>query len=442
MKSRDPLELLASRGNEVQGIDLGLDRILCVLRALGDPQLRFPSLHIAGTNGKGSVAAMAESILREEGYRTALYTSPHLVRVEERIRTQGRAISRPGLSRLIERAALTEAALLNAGSIDRRLTYFELITACAFLHFAQQRIEVAVVEVGLGGALDATNVVVPAACVITGVSMDHEAILGRTIARIAREKAGIVKPGAGVFSGCDVPEAQHVIRTVARRLGAPLAELGSQIRISEVSVSGGRFSMNLRTPRRTYSRLRPALSGRHQLRNAALAVAAVESLEGFPVKVAAVRRGLASARWPGRLELFRRPRRTLLDGAHNLEGANALAAHLPVLSAGPIHLVFGVLGDKDIRGIGRALFPLADRLYLARLTNGRSADPEAVLASVPAIRRRTATYGSACSALRAAWRDCPTEGLVVVAGSLYLLGEVLPMIRRAQPRVRAGKQRM
>jgi dihydrofolate synthase / folylpolyglutamate synthase len=434
---RDALALLDARGNELLGIQLGLGRILRVLKALGDPQLSYPSIHVAGTNGKGSVAAMAESILRRAGYRTALYTSPHLVRIEERISVAGRTISSPRFARLIEDVALAESVLLRSGAVDRRLTYFELITACAFLHFAKEKVEIAVVEVGLGGALDATNVVVPAACVITGISFDHQDLLGNTLGKIAREKAGIAKPGVTIYSGCTTPEPRRVIRSVAARRGAALVEVGGAIRVRVAGSRTGRLGIDLQTPKRRYRNVRLALAGGHQARNAALAVAAVDSLEGFPVRVGDIRKGLRSAYWPGRLEEFRKPRRTLIDGAHNPEGARCLASHLGTLVGTgprrPVHLVFGVLADKDIAGIAAPLFRLAIRIYLTPVRSRRSAAPEAVMAAAGAAAGRSAVFRDARAALRAAWKNCPRGGLVVVAGSLYLIGEILPVLRRPQP---------
>ena len=233
----------------MQGIYLGLHRIRAMMQALGNPQQKFPALHIAGTNGKGSVAAMSESILRHGGRRTALYTSPDLVRVEERICVAGRPISPRRFASMVDRVRAVETELVRRSRIDRCLTYFEFITAGAFLHFSEEKIDIAVVEVGLGGALDATNVVCPRACVITGISYDHQNLLGNTLAEIAGEKAGIIKQGVPVVSGCRPIEARRVIRRKARLAHAPLIEIDRDCTLRIVEDRRGFCTIDLETPR-------------------------------------------------------------------------------------------------------------------------------------------------------------------------------------------------
>lgn len=424
------LNLLSRRGNEVRGIHLGLHRITAIMGALGNPHRQFPVLHIAGTNGKGSVAAMSESILRAAGCKTALYTSPHLEKLEERIRVSGREITARRFAALATQVYETERELRASRRLDIPLTYFEFLTACAFLHFACEKVDVAVIEVGLGGRLDATNVVSPQACIITGISYDHQDLLGSTLAQIAAEKAGIIKTGVPVISGSRAPEAQRVIRDRARLLTAPLVEISRDCRIHVVGERGATVVIDLGTPRRSYRRLRLALAGLHQAWNAAMAVAGVESLAAFPVSVADVRRGIARTRWPGRLDEYRSRRRTLLEGAHNEEGAQALRNHLMRCENCEIHLVFGALYDKDVRKMGRLLFPLARSIHLTPVANSRSADPAVIAAAQPRFRARMRAHPDARAALLAAWKECPEDGLVVVTGSLYLVGELLPFIRK------------
>ncbi len=417
------------RGNEVQGINLGLHRMITIMRALGNPQDLVPALHVAGTNGKGSVAAMAESILRSAGLETGLYTSPHLVRVEERIRINGRDISPRRFAAAVTRIDETERSLLQRRKLDRPLTFFEFITACAFLHFAEQAVDVAIVEVGLGGALDATNIISPQACVITGISYDHQNILGGSLEQIAREKAGIIKPGVPAISGCRAPAARRVIRQKARRCGAPLFEVDPDCRIRISRGRSGRYVFDLRTPTRTYRDLRLSLAGEHQVRNAALAVVAAESLRPEGLNLRSVRDGLRHARWPGRLDEYRTRRRTLLDGAHNPESALALRHFLAGQPRKRIHMVFGVLRDKDIGQIGACLFPLAEVIHLAPLDNARTASPAEIAARHKRFSPRMRAHPDSRAALRAAWEGCPRDGLVVVTGSLYLIGELLPVVR-------------
>ncbi len=431
MNYQQALELLNRRGNEVQGINLGLHRIIAVMQALGNPQNGFPALHIAGTNGKGSVAALAESILRTSGLKTGLYTSPHLVRIEERIRINGRDIAPLRFAATVAEIDQSERSLLRRGRLDRPLTFFEFVTACAFLHFAAQKVDVAVVEVGLGGALDATNIILPGASVITGISYDHQNILGNTLEEIAREKAGIIKPGVPVISGCRVPAARSVIRRRARACKAPLIELDRDLRIRISGRRFGRYTFDLQTPLRLYRNIRPSLAGEHQVRNAALAVAAAETMLRDRPNARSVHYALGHARWPGRLDEYRTRRRTLLDGAHNPESAQVLRAFLRTQRRKEIHLVFGALRDKDIRRMGASLFPLARVIHLAPLDNARSASPEAVAALHERYRCRMRAHANSRAALRAAWKTCPRDGLVVVAGSLYLIGELLPVVRRS-----------
>ncbi len=430
LSGRGPLTLLARRGNEVQGIHLGLHRTLAVMGSLGNPHREYAVLHIAGTNGKGSVAAMSEAIFRDAGRRTGLYTSPHLVRVEERIRVGGHEIAPRRFAALISQIRDVEASLLRRKKIDRPLTYFEFVTCCAFLFFALEKVDVAVVEVGLGGTLDATNVVHPRACVITGISYDHRNLLGNTLAEIAGEKAGILKPGVPAMTACRAPSALRVIRAVARQKGVPLIEIDRDCTIRIRGERKGRYTFDLETPRRSYRGLRLALAGEHQVRNAALAVCAAEAIDSLPVRARDVREGLASTRWPGRLDEYRACRRTLLEGAHNPEGAQLLRAFLESRPESEIHLVFGALRDKDIRKMGNALFPLAGSIQLAPLNNARSADPKEVLAMFRRFAGKTRVHASSKEALKAAWQACSPKGLVVVTGSLYLLGELLPTVRR------------
>jgi dihydrofolate synthase / folylpolyglutamate synthase len=429
LKYGDFLEHLRQRGNEVQGIDLSLDRIAAVMREFGDPQQAFRSLHIAGTNGKGSVAAMAESILRHAGSKTGLYTSPHLVRLEERIRIEGKSIPENSLAAVASNVRRLEGKLFRRGKLSRRLTYFEFVTACAFVHFAREKVDIAVVEVGLGGRFDATNIVLPSACVVTGISYDHQSLLGNTLTEIASEKAGIIKPNTPVALGRQTAEARRVLIRRAREMRAPVLEIDRDCTLEIRDNHLGRYAFDLKTPRRRFSRLVPALAGRHQIRNAALAVAALEIM-GEEVPVKTVRQGLARTRWPGRLDVYKTRRRTLLDGAHNAEGARLLRDFLVEQNETGIHLVFGAVRDKDIRAMGRALFPHADTIHLTRMSNSRAADPLEVAALHPRFRRRIRIYDSPAEALERAWAACDPKGVVVVTGSLYLVGEVLPLLEK------------
>jgi dihydrofolate synthase/folylpolyglutamate synthase len=439
MNHKKTLEYLDQKGNEVQMMHLGLHRTIAMMQILGDPHTKYPSIHIAGTNGKGSVAAMSESMLRHSGLKTGLYTSPHLVRVEERIRINGCPVSPRSFSILATRIRNAEELLLKKNAIDRPLTTFEFLTSCAFLHFAQQKVDVAVIEVGLGGKLDATNVVHPMVSVITGVSLDHQNYLGRTIGKIAGEKAGIIKEGIPVISGCGDLIVQRIVRNRAKSVKAPLLELRQDFSIRNQREKGGRYRFDLRTPNCIYKNLNPSLAGAYQTQNAALAVMAMQTQKSFRIKIGDIRKGLKNTHWEGRLDEYRAVRRTLLDGAHNPEAAQLLRKFLLQRKESEIHLVFGAVRDKNIQKIGEALFPLATRIHLTPLVNTRSSNPVDVAQMHKKYRARMVIHLDMREALASAWKECPSSGLVVITGSLYLVGELLPVVQAHSKTRKSGK---
>ncbi len=382
-----------------------LRRMTTVLSALGNPEARFPAVHVAGTNGKGSVCTLLASVLAASGRRTGLYTSPHLERLTERFRIDGREASERDIARLSRRL---RSALK---SIPFRLTQFEFLTALAFLYFAEKKVDVAVVEVGLGGRLDATNVLPHVAVsVITNIGLDHTDWLGSTVEAIAGEKAGILRPRVPVVTGA-AGGALAVIRRRAAAVGSPIT----------VVVGGG-------APR-------TALAGPHQRRNAAVALEALTALRrlGWKISDAAVRRGFSSARWPGRFECFTLPAgenriRWVLDGAHNVPAAFALRRALRAAKVNRVELVFGALRDKDISGIARLLAPVAARVTTVRVPSGRSADPRA-LARLPVWRRRAFAATSVAAAMASVEKRAPRIP-VLVTGSLYLVGAARAWLRQ------------
>ena len=406
------------------GVKLGLENVAALCAALGDPQDRFPSVHIAGTNGKGSVAAMLEAVALAHGLRTGLYTSPHLARVEERVRIGGRPIgARRFLGRLAELKGTIDR-LAAAGRLAEHPTYFEVLTALAFLEFAERRVDLAVLEVGLGGRFDATNVVRPLVSVITTIARDHEEHLGSTLAGIAFEKAGIVKPGVPVVCGVRGGAALREIRRVARERGAPLVEaLGAGRALETAPVRGGfRFAYS---GERGLYRFTPGLAGRHQGANAAVAIAAAEVLSRTwrPLDKARVLAAVRGARWEGRLETVRRRPLVLLDGAHNPEGAGALAAHLRDVVRRPVVLVFAAMKDKDLRAMTRLLFPLCRAVVLTRAPYKRSASPGEIAAAAPPFAGRLLLEPDVRRAVALALAES-SGAPVVIAGSLFLVGEV------------------
>jgi len=377
---------------------LGLERMERALDTLGHPERGLQILHVAGTNGKGSTCAMAASALKQAGHLTGLYTSPHLVRFNERIVLDGEPVSDPALERLageLRRACPWH----DRGDEAERLTYFEFATLLALLHFAKVGARAVVLEVGLGGRLDATNVVRPLACAITRIGFDHTELLGDTLAAIAREKAGIFKPGVpAALAAAQPEEAMAALRAEAVRRGTPVV-------VAEESYPGPL-----------------ALAGPHQRGNAALAASALRLLraQGLPVPEDAIASGLELARWPGRLELVGG---VLLDGAHNPDGAAALAAALPAVYPGrPVELVFGVLADKDYRGMLEALAPAVRGLHLVEPPSPRARTVESYRPLAGALVQRVDVHASVEQALECARRAAGEAGLCCVAGSLYLVG--------------------
>jgi dihydrofolate synthase / folylpolyglutamate synthase len=407
------------------GIKLGLENIAGLCAALGNPQNRFLSLHIAGTNGKGSVSAMLDGIMRRHGLKTGLYTSPHLVRVEERIRVDGKMIPPrrfrerlTGLKEVIDR-------LMAEGKLVYHPTYFEVVTALAFLEFAERQVDVAVLEVGMGGRFDATNVVRPLVSVITTIAKDHERHLGSTIRQIAFEKAGIIKPGIPVVCGVRGGEALREIKRIARERGAPVTEVFGPGRSLEARKArdGYRFVYEGEGGRYTFV---PGLAGRHQGANAATAIAAAEVLSRVwrPLGKGKILEAVRETRWEGRLETVRRRPLVLLDGAHNPEGVAALVAHIREVIGRPVVLVFAAMKDKDLRTMTRLLFPAASTIVLTRVPYKRSAEPEELLAAAPPLKVPFFLEPDTRKAVDLALTLSGGRVPVVIAGSLFLIGEV------------------
>lgn len=394
------------------GWDLKLERMQAALERRRHPEARWPAVHIAGTNGKGSAAAMIDAVLRRAGYRTGLYTSPHLVDFTERIRIGGRTIPRETVVALVAELR----AELDAAHIA--LTHFEFATLIAFEWFARIGIDVGVIEVGLGGRLDATNLVQPVVTAITSIAHDHEAYLGHDLASIATEKAGIAKPGVPLALGRLPAEAERVVRERAVELGAPIARAGV-----DGVLSAGRDGLSFRAPGVTWDRLRLGLRGSFQHDNAALALTALALMnDRFPCPAAAVRTGLAEVRWPGRLAVVRESPLILLDGAHNPAGAGALARELPgIVGKRPVVLVFAVMADKDWAAMLAPLLPHVSRAVVTRVGR-RGADP-GPLASALAARLPVEAVPEPRSALRLALAHAAPNEAVLVTGSLFLVGE-------------------
>ena len=396
----------------------GLERIRTLLHALGDPQKELKFVHVAGTNGKGSVCAYLASVLRCAGYRVGLCTSPFLEDFRERIQVDGELIPPETLGEL------TELARPAAEAMEDHPTEFELITAVAMLYFRRCRCDIVVLEVGLGGALDASNVIdVPEAAVITAMGMDHAAILGPTLADIAAAKAGIIKPGGTVvsFGGC--PEADAVIRERCREQGAQLTEVDfSRLRVVGTGLDGTDLEFA------PYGALHVPLVGLYQAKNAAVAVTTVEVLEkrGWEISRRALEQGLASVCWPGRLEVVRRAGPVILrDGAHNAHGMAATVESLRALFPGKkLTILMGVMADKDVEDMLKLLAPIAGQVFTVRPESPRAMPAEELAALVNRYGVPAVPCAGVAAGLQAAAEAAGADGAVCARGSLYLVGEV------------------
>ena len=406
--------LLALRGGEHAGMRPGLARIETLLDALSNPEQRYTLVQVGGTNGKGSTAAMIAAILRAAGRRVGLYTSPHLVSFRERIRVDGEAIAEDDVADGFD-AIATLVARLDA-------TMFEATTALALDHFAREAVDVAVLEVGLGGRLDATTVGTPAVCAITRIDLDHQEVLGPTLEAIAREKAAIIRSGVAVASA-QAPEAAAVLHARARETRVPLLMEGRELSVRVTARDLAGQTLDLAGPGFSLDGVRTPLLGTFQPSNALLAAAAAHALD---VEPGAIRTGLARARWPGRFEILRDgDRHVVLDGAHNPAGARALAASLAEwFGDTPLTLIFGAFRDKDVAGMLAPLAARARRVIVTASSNPRAAAPETLAAHVPPGPARVETATSAAEALALA-AGPPRTPILCVAGSLSLIGDVL-----------------
>jgi len=397
----ESVHYLYSLGNEVQTAKLGLERIAKLMQALGDPQRGPRFIHIAGTNGKGSTAAMIESGLRAAGQRTGLYTSPHLVEPTERIRIAGEPVTHQQFAGAFATVHDTAERMLQSGELDLHPTYFESVTAMAFLLFRWAQLDWVVLEVGLGGRLDATNIVAPQLCVITPIDYDHQVFLGDSITSIAGEKAGILKPGVpAVFAPQHAAAAEVLKRNAGGRF---LFTSDWPIEDLSIDARGSRFrvrKLNVVCP----------LAGEHQVENARTAALALHEL-GYPCD------GIAETRWPGRLERVSEHPEIILDGAHNVAGTQALADYIRRFYSGRnIWLVYGVMRDKAVDQMTSLLFPLAGRIILTAPDNSRAMPPERIPAPDALV---THSVGEAVEALR----DARPDDAVFITGSLFVVGE-------------------
>jgi len=408
------------------GIKFGLANIRTIAMALGQPQNKFSSILIAGTNGKGSVTAMVDRALRAAGLSVARYTSPHLVNLEERFAINGELVATTVLVALIEEVRAIIEALLAKGDLEAPPTFFEVTTAIAFELFGRAGVDLAVLEVGLGGRLDSTNIVDPVAAAITSIDFDHEQYLGTTLAAIAAEKAGVVRHGIPVVAGPLQPEARGVLVSACDAAGADFIEADIGVRFESTS-QNGRISLHITTPIRDYGWVALGLRGDHQVPNALVAVRLLEALDRIvPINADAIRTGLRDVRWPGRLQMLEVPggHRVLLDAAHNPAGAWALATYLRREFPEALPIVFGAMRDKDAALMLKALLPVASKMVMTAPANARarSAEELAAIAGKLSPKAQIEIEPNPREALERAWTNCP---VACVAGSIFLVGAIL-----------------
>lgn len=401
---------------EKSGINPGLERISAMLGHLGHPEQAYPVMLVGGTNGKGSTCAMIESILRHAGLKTGLYTSPHLVRINERVTVENTMIPDASLEKIGHQLfTLMEDRTVLAG-----ITYFEFLTALALVYFREQHVDLAVLEVGMGGKFDATNAARPLVSTITNVALDHQEYLGSTLEVIAAEKAGILRPGRPLITTETNPQSLQVLETLCRRAAGIFSAVDR-----DFSFDGNEAGMNFSGGKRTIKNIRLPLQGRHQLYNASAAIQSVLSLEtaGIQVTDHAIREGILKTSWPGRFETIRHNPDVVLDAAHNPAGIAALAETMRNMYRNKYAtVIFAVSKDKDWRSMLPLLAGIANTLVLTSYEGERSADPEDL--QTAGRTAHTVIIPSSRSALRYALDRTPGDGVIIVTGSIYLIGEL------------------
>ncbi|HSB09733.1 MAG TPA: cyanophycin synthetase [Blastocatellia bacterium] len=432
MNFKESVRYLYSLGHEVLAAKYRLENISLLLERLDRPDRSFKSVVVAGTNGKGSVAAMIDSMARASCHSCAMFTSPHLVRIQERIRVDGREISEADFAALASKVREVSEELVATGRLEAAPTFFEQITAIALCYFRQCAVKLAILEVGLGGRLDATNAVDRVVSVVTSIDFDHQNILGNSIEEIAREKAAIIVPGARAVIGRQHYEAASEVlmrRCLETNVLPVFANQPSRIGAGD----RGRISLDYESSRSNYKRIVLGLRGRHQADNAAAAIEAAELLSecGFPIARESIVKGLRDTQWPGRLELIDDQPPVLLDGAHNAAGAHALRAHLEEFWPVPITLVFGAMNDKDIDRMARELFNCARTIVVTRVNDARAAGQARLGGAALGASRNVIIAETVKQALSWARSVTPQNGLICVAGSLHLVGEVKRLMEEA-----------
>jgi len=423
MNYRDCLSYLARI--QSLGIKFGLDNVRAVMSELGDPQKDFKTIQVAGSNGKGSVCAMVTRILTSHGIKCGLFTSPHLVDIEERIRIGDDLIHRTEFCRLLEFLKQKIQNLIDRGVLKTPPTYFELMTLLAVLYFKESCVDMAVLEVGMGGRFDATTAVDPVVTAITTISGEHQEYLGESLSQIAFEKAGIIKPGVPVVSGVIDEDPKRVIQKRAEELKAPFFDVfGNNTSFMKKKIRD-RFIFDYILNDKAY-RYSTCLPGVHQGKNAAIAIGIAEQIHQRCRKLdkEKIIKGIESAEWPGRLEIISRKPLIIMDGAHNIEGAKALREYLDEFTGSVSVLIFAVMKGKKIKEISDILFPKADRVIVTRFRFYRAASPEEILSETLHHKHKITCEPDPVQAFRSALCYAGRTGSILIAGSLYIVGEI------------------
>ncbi len=407
------------------GIKFGLDNVRTILSSFDNPHQKYASILVAGTNGKGSVCAMLTQILTYHGMRAGLFTSPHLVKPEERIRIGNRLISSRDFCRILKELKTRIEELIKSKKLLSPPTYFEFLTCMAFLYFCEQKADIAVLEVGMGGRFDATNVVEPCVSVITTISGEHQKFLGESLSQIAYEKAGIVKTGVPVVCGVEETEAYETIQRRAEELKAPFLGVFERKGCFSIQKTEKEHSFVYRSEGEKYF-FSPSLLGEHQGRNAAITIASCEQLSARwrKLKKNKIIEGIEKTKWEGRLEVVSREPFVIFDGAHNVEGALGLKKFIKDFLPSPLILVFAVMRDKEIEKIADILFPLADSVILTQFPYFKAASPVDIESKTSGYQDRIIKEPDPLNAFKLAIRQSGSGGCVVVAGSLFLVGAI------------------
>lgn len=435
MDFQESEKYLYSLGNEVETMKLGLENIRALLAEMGEPQTNYLKVQVAGTNGKGSVCAFLDSICRQADIRTGLYTSPHLVSITERIKIDGVDISEDDFARLATKVRDAAEGLVAEGKLSYTPTYFEQVTAIGLLAFAEAKVELAILETGLGGRLDATTAANAEIAAITRIDLDHKEYLGDTIEEIAAEKAAIIRPGSSAVLCHQSKPVERVLTGRCHEAGVDPVWASTDIRVKNEPELAPVLFGSITTKKAHYGFLELSnMLGRHQFENAAVAIGIAEALieHGLDISTDEIAIGINIAKHPGRLEWI--APNFVLDGAHNPGGAKALRAYLDEFEHRPITMVFGAMGDKDVREIANVLWPLAEHIILTRSANTRSMDADELRTFSPVglTDDRLISTANIADALRAARQVSRRDGIVLISGSLYLVGEVRKLLTRIE----------